>query len=221
MEVPIVGRSDELAQLRAALVTASGGQGRLVLVSGEPGIGKTRLAAAVTEMAGEYGVPAAAAARSMTRACRRCGHGARWAGRSRLSPLLAARFADASLSAAADSASARFVMLATACLALADAAAERGLLVVLKTCSGPTGPRCCCSGTWPATWRAAGCLSSRPSGKPPTRRWPDYCPRCCAPAARLVRLTGLSRQDIAQWLRRAETGGDVDTLAGRAGGHRR
>src|ERR1700741_1406299 len=50
MEVPIVGRSDELAQLRAALVTASGGTGRLVLVSGEPGIGKTRLAAAVTDM---------------------------------------------------------------------------------------------------------------------------------------------------------------------------
>ena len=60
MEVPIVGRSHELAQARAALVAASGGAGRLVLVSGEPGIGKTRLAAAVTDMAGEYGVPAAA-----------------------------------------------------------------------------------------------------------------------------------------------------------------
>ena len=57
MEVPIVGRSHELAQARAALVAASGGAGRLVLVSGEPGIGKTRLAAAVTDMAGEYGVP--------------------------------------------------------------------------------------------------------------------------------------------------------------------
>jgi hypothetical protein len=35
MEVPIVGRDDELAQARAALVAASGGAGRLVLVSGE------------------------------------------------------------------------------------------------------------------------------------------------------------------------------------------
>ena len=60
MEVPIVGRAAELGQLRAALVAVSGGAGRLVLVSGEPGIGKTRLVAAVAEMAGEYGVPVAA-----------------------------------------------------------------------------------------------------------------------------------------------------------------
>src|SRR5260370_40291873 len=60
MKVPIVGRSPELGQLRAALVAASGGAGRLVLVSGEPGIGKTRLTAAIAEMAGGYGVPAAA-----------------------------------------------------------------------------------------------------------------------------------------------------------------
>jgi len=39
MGVPIVGRGEELAQLRAALVAASGGSGRLLLVSGEPGIG--------------------------------------------------------------------------------------------------------------------------------------------------------------------------------------
>jgi hypothetical protein len=30
-----------------------------------------------------------------------------------------------------------------------------------------------------------------------------------------VRLTGLAQPDIAQWLRRLETGGDVDTLADR------
>jgi len=59
MGVPIVGRGDELAQLRAALVAASGGSGRLLLVSGEPGIGKTRIATAAADMAGEYGVPAA------------------------------------------------------------------------------------------------------------------------------------------------------------------
>ena len=57
---PLAGRGQELGQLRAALVGAAGGAGRLVLLTGEPGIGKTRLAAAVTEMAGEYGVPVAA-----------------------------------------------------------------------------------------------------------------------------------------------------------------
>ena len=39
MAVPIIGRRDELAQLRAALIAATRGAGRLVLVSGEPGIG--------------------------------------------------------------------------------------------------------------------------------------------------------------------------------------
>jgi class 3 adenylate cyclase len=38
-----VGRDAELAQLDTALDAALGGQGRLVLVAGEPGIGKTRL----------------------------------------------------------------------------------------------------------------------------------------------------------------------------------
>src|SRR5262249_12014006 len=64
MEVPIVGRGHELGQLRAALVAASGGAGRLVLVSGEPGIGKTRLAAAGGEVAGGEGVAVAGSPRT-------------------------------------------------------------------------------------------------------------------------------------------------------------
>ncbi len=39
-----VGRGAELAELRAALDDAAAGRGRLLLISGEPGIGKTRLA---------------------------------------------------------------------------------------------------------------------------------------------------------------------------------
>ena len=39
-----VGRQREMAQLEAALEDALGGQGRLVMLVGEPGIGKTRTA---------------------------------------------------------------------------------------------------------------------------------------------------------------------------------
>jgi predicted ATPase len=39
-----IGRTRELYELRAALDDADGGHGRLFLISGEPGIGKTRLA---------------------------------------------------------------------------------------------------------------------------------------------------------------------------------
>lgn len=44
---PIVGRDPEREHLRAAFAAAAAGQPRLVLVSGEPGIGKTRLAASL------------------------------------------------------------------------------------------------------------------------------------------------------------------------------
>ena len=39
-----VGRQREMAELRAALDDAMSGRGRLVMLAGEPGIGKTRIA---------------------------------------------------------------------------------------------------------------------------------------------------------------------------------
>src|SRR5262249_49486779 len=45
-----IGRAQEMAVLRAAIDAAVGGQASLVMVAGEPGIGKTRLA----EEAGAY-----------------------------------------------------------------------------------------------------------------------------------------------------------------------
>jgi predicted ATPase len=51
-----VGRARELAELRAALDEAIGGQGRLFLLAGEPGIGKTRLADELARLAVAQGV---------------------------------------------------------------------------------------------------------------------------------------------------------------------
>jgi predicted ATPase len=40
----LIGRRPELRRILSALETTASGRGRLVLLSGEPGIGKTRLA---------------------------------------------------------------------------------------------------------------------------------------------------------------------------------
>jgi hypothetical protein len=52
-----VGRGRECGAVTAALDEALAGRGRLVLLSGEPGIGKTRLCDEVTAMAAARGVP--------------------------------------------------------------------------------------------------------------------------------------------------------------------
>ncbi|HYF64486.1 MAG TPA: tetratricopeptide repeat protein [Herpetosiphonaceae bacterium] len=54
-QLPLVGRTDEYARLGAQLGHAQAGSGRLVGISGEAGIGKTRLAAAVLQHAERQG----------------------------------------------------------------------------------------------------------------------------------------------------------------------
>lgn len=51
----LVGRAAELSAMAAHLDALSTGHGRLVLISGEPGIGKSRLAAAVADLARRRG----------------------------------------------------------------------------------------------------------------------------------------------------------------------
>jgi tetratricopeptide (TPR) repeat protein len=59
-EVPFVGREPEMSILRACLEDAVGGLGHLLLVGGEPGIGKTRFAEAAVAEAEGFGVTVAA-----------------------------------------------------------------------------------------------------------------------------------------------------------------
>ncbi|TDP92790.1 ATP-binding protein [Labedaea rhizosphaerae] len=124
----MVGRAEELAQVRAALVGACARTGRLVLVSGAAGIGKSTLVSAVTAMAGEYAVPVAAGY-----AIDDAGMPPLWPWRRiardvpGLVPVLSPNAGTST-----DSAVARFTMFADACQVLADAAADRGLLVVLE-----------------------------------------------------------------------------------------
>jgi hypothetical protein len=53
---PFVGRERELAELSSSLDDAAEGRGALILVSGEPGIGKTRLIGELASLAGERGI---------------------------------------------------------------------------------------------------------------------------------------------------------------------
>ena len=52
---PFVGRADEMARVAALLHRAQAGEGSLVMIIGEPGIGKTRMAEEVAELARREG----------------------------------------------------------------------------------------------------------------------------------------------------------------------
>jgi DNA-binding CsgD family transcriptional regulator/tetratricopeptide (TPR) repeat protein len=222
MGVPIVGRGDELAQLRAALVGASGGAGRLILISGEPGIGKTRLTASLADMASDYEVPAAVGCaiddpgmpplwpwhevgRSVSSLAGPLTGGASPGGTSPGEP-----------AAVADAESARFAMLAAACRALAAAAAERGLLVVLEDLQWADRTSLLLlrhlAAELPRSRLLVVATFRESAGEPLASLLPALLR---ADTARLIRLTGLSQPDIAQWLRQLGHSGDIDELATR------
>ena len=53
--MPLIGRAEELAALTSALDAAAAGRGSMHIIAGEGGIGKTRLAQAVTDLAAARG----------------------------------------------------------------------------------------------------------------------------------------------------------------------
>ncbi|WP_186762729.1 ATP-binding protein [Lentzea tibetensis] len=214
MEAPIVGRDRELAELRAGLVAAAGGSGRLVLVGGDAGIGKTRLAVAATAMAAEYGVPVARG-----QAVDDPGMPPLWPWR-RLARDVAAlhrvltdtRFDPAD---AEGSATARFAMLADATDALVAAAASTGLLVVLEDMhwADRTSLRLLAHvASELDTARILVVATYRDADGAFADALPDLVR---APATRTVRLAGLTREDVAGWVRRTTSVADPDELATR------
>ena len=56
MLYPLVARAGALAEVDSVLAAARGGRGTLVAVTGEPGIGKTRLAEAAADRAAGFEV---------------------------------------------------------------------------------------------------------------------------------------------------------------------
>ena len=211
MDEPIVGRDRELAELRAGLVAAASGAGRLVLVGGDAGIGKTRLSAAAVAMAAEYGIPVAR------------GHAVDDPGMPPLWPwrrlardvtALHRALTDAHFEPA-DSATARFAMLADATDALAAAAVQNGLLVVLEDMHWADRTSLRLLTHLAAELGGARILvvvTYREADGALAETLPDLLR---APATRTIRLGGLTREDVAGWVRRATTVADPDSLAGR------
>jgi predicted ATPase len=122
----LYGRDHELAALRGALTVTMGGEGRLVLLGGEPGVGKSRLIAELLTGVGEVPVARGHAVADE-------GAPALWPWTRLLRALpevaeLAARATDAVLSGPAE----RFALFADVTEALIGTAAPRGLVLIVE-----------------------------------------------------------------------------------------
>lgn len=124
LRVELVGREHERAELTAALVNATAGRGRVHLLLGEPGMGKSTLAAWTVARAGDLGMTVAQGG------CSAAGMPALWPWRRALVDVahgLQWRD-DGAATAAAD----RELLAASLVEAIAAAAGERPLLIVLE-----------------------------------------------------------------------------------------
>ncbi len=151
-EPPLFGRARELAHLDEALSSALGGHGGLLLVTGEPGIGKTRLAHALLDRAAERGafvasargwdgggappfwpwqqiVRAVAAARTDDELASDLGAGARWV--AQIAPQVRERLDVAASADSLESEQARFAFFDAVTMYLRAFAQGRPLVLLL------------------------------------------------------------------------------------------
>ena len=152
-ELPLLGRGRELDELMGAFEEARAGRGGLVLLTGEPGIGKTRLARTLGDQARSAGavvalargwdgggapsywpwlqvVRALAAERSDDRLAADLGSGARWV--AQIAPEIRDRLGLAEAGeAAAESEQARFALFDAVGMFLRRVAADAPVVVLL------------------------------------------------------------------------------------------
>src|SRR3954471_18944061 len=151
-ELPLLGRARELAELTAAFEDARAGRGGLVLIHGEPGIGKTRLARTLGEHARSAGaqvplargwegggapsywhwlqvIRALAAERDDARLAKDLGAGARWV--AQLAPEIGERVGAAAAGDASESEQARFALFDAVAVFLRRVAGDAPLVVLL------------------------------------------------------------------------------------------
>jgi len=177
----------------------------LALVSGEAGIGKTRLTTALAEIAGEYDIPVARGY-----AVDDPGMPPLWPWRRLARDVHVLGAVLSAAGTAVDSASARFAMFTDASEALTDAAAGSGLVIVLEDLhwADQTSLR--------LLRHLAGELArTRLLVVGTFREADDSALADLLRTTRSIRLAGLSRPDIAQWLRLLAPDADVETLADR------
>ena len=207
----IIGRHAELAEIERAVLDARAGQGRLLLVSGPAGIGKSRLATASVETAQRHGLPTATGYAvddpgapplwPWTRAMRG------WPGADRMpSPDIGE--ADAT---------ARFRLFVAITDVLRERAAKAGLLVVLEDMHWADRLSALLLrhvlAELPDLPLAIVMTGRETTSGPLHELWPELVR---GDAARALPVDGLSAADVAAWL---PVLGTSRRRAGGAGGH--